>query len=207
MSQYFQIHAENPQNRLVRQACDIFRQGGVVVYPTDSGYALGCGIGEKAALDRIKAIRKLHEKHNFTLVCRDLSELSIYAKVSNSVYRLIKHHTPGAYTFIFKATSEVPRRLVHPKRREIGLRVPDNRICQALLEELDEPIMSTTLMLPGDDFPQTDPYEIRMTLESQVDLIIDGGFCGMEATTVVDLTEDVPNILREGAGDPEPFRV
>ena len=206
MSQFFQIHAENPQTRLIRQASDIIRKGGVVVYPTDSGYALGCVIGDKNAADRIKAIRKLDEKHNFTLVCKDLSELSIYAKVDNTDYRLIKHSTPGAYTFILKATSEVPRRLVHPKRRQIGIRVPDNRICQALLQDLSEPIMSTTLILPGEEFPSTDPYDIRMSLEHLVDLIIDGGFCGMEPTTVVDLTDEVPKILRAGAGDVSPFQ-
>lgn len=205
MSQFFQIHPENPQARLVRQAAEAFRQGGVVVYPTDSGYALGCGLGEKAATDRIKTIRKLDDKHNFTLVCRDLSEIATYAKVNNVQYRLIRNTSPGPYTYILKASAEVPRRLLHPKRRQIGIRIPDNRITQALLEELGEPIMSTTLILPGEDLPLTDPYDIRQSLEHLVDLIIDGGFCGMEPTTVISLTEDVPEIWRRGAGDTEPF--
>jgi len=207
MSQFFQIHPENPQLRLTRQACDIIRGGGVVVYPTDSGYALGCALGEKSAADRIKAIRRLDNKHNLTLVCRDLSELSIYAKIGNTDFRLIKNHTPGPYTFIFKATSEVPRRLVHPKRREIGIRVPDNKICQALLEELGEPIMSATLILPGEEFPQTDPYEIRMALEHSVDLIIDGGYGVIQPTTVINMANEPIDIVRVGAGDPEPFRI
>ncbi|AZZ91122.1 threonylcarbamoyl-AMP synthase [Hahella sp. KA22] len=201
MSQFFQIHQDNPQARLVRQAVEIIHNGGVIVYPTDSGYALGCAIGDKSAADRIKSIRRLDDKHNFTLVCRDLSDISTYAKVDNSTYRLLKNHTPGAYTFILTATSEVPRRLLHPKRRQIGIRVPDNRIAQALLEELGEPLMSSTLIMPGEEMPMTDPYEIRQMLEHAVDLIIDGGFCGMEPTSVVDLTDDAPVILREGAGD------
>ncbi|MBU6952440.1 L-threonylcarbamoyladenylate synthase [Hahella sp. HN01] len=201
MSQFFQIHQDNPQSRLVRQAVEIIHNGGVIVYPTDSGYALGCAIGDKSAADRIKSIRRLDDKHNFTLVCRDLSDISTYAKVDNSTYRLLKNHTPGAYTFILPATSEVPRRLLHPKRRQIGIRVPDNRIAQALLEELGEPLMSSTLIMPGEEMPMTDPYEIRQMLEHAVDLIIDGGFCGMEPTSVVDLTDDTPVVLREGAGD------
>ncbi|ARU57195.1 MAG: threonylcarbamoyl-AMP synthase [Pseudomonadales bacterium] len=206
MSQFFQIHPENPQLRLVRQAVDIIRGGGVIAYPTDSAYAIGCHIGDKAAVDRIRRIRKLDDKHNFTLMCRDLSEISTYAKVDNTQYRLIKNHTPGSYTFIMKATSEVPRRLIHPKRRQIGLRVPDNAIALALLEELSEPLMSCTLILPGDDLPMTDPYEIREMLEHELDLVIDGGFTGFEPTTVIDLTDDEPVIIREGKGDPEPFR-
>ncbi|ABC31690.1 putative translation factor (SUA5) [Hahella chejuensis KCTC 2396] len=205
MSQFFQIHQDNPQARLVRQAVEIIHSGGVIVYPTDSGYALGCAIGDKNAADRIKSIRRLDDKHNFTLVCRDLSDISTYAKVDNSTYRLLKNHTPGAYTFILTATSEVPRRLLHPKRRQIGIRVPDNRIAQALLEELGAPLMSSTLIMPGEEMPMTDPYEIRQMLEHAVDLIIDGGFCGMEPTSVVDLTDDAPVILREGAGDVSSF--
>ncbi|OZG72582.1 threonylcarbamoyl-AMP synthase [Hahella sp. CCB-MM4] len=205
MSQFFQIHPENPQSRLIKQACEIIRKGGVVVYPTDSGYAIGCAIGEKNAAEKIKAIRRLDDKHNFTLVCSDLSELATYAKVGNTEYRLIKSTTPGAYTFILSATSEVPRRLLHPKRRQIGIRVPDNEICRELLRELGEPIMSVTLILPGDELPMTDPYDIRETLEHQVDLIIDGGYCGMEPTTVINLSEEVPVIMRRGAGDATPF--
>ena len=205
MSQFFQIHPENPQARLVRQAVDIIRGGGVVVYPTDSAYAIGCHIGDKNALDRIRRIRKLDARHNFTLVCRDLSEIATYARVDNAVYRLLRQYTPGAYTFILRATSEVPRRLMHPKRRTVGLRVPDNAIAQALLEDLNEPLMSVTLIMPGDELPLIDPYEIREVLEHEVDLVIDGGYCGMEATTVVDMADEVAMVLRAGKGDPAPF--
>ena len=205
MSQFFQIHPENPQARLVRAAVDILRAGGVIVYPTDSAYALGCGIGDKAALDRIRRIRNLDARHNFTLVCRDLSEIATYARVDNTVYRLLRQYTPGPYTFILRATSEVPRRLMHPKRRTVGLRVPDNAIAQALLADLNEPLMSVTLIMPGDELPLIDPYEIRELLEHDVDLVIDGGYCGMEATTVVDLADDMPMVLRAGTGDTAPF--
>jgi tRNA threonylcarbamoyl adenosine modification protein (Sua5/YciO/YrdC/YwlC family) len=205
MAQFFQIHPDNPQQRLITQAVDIIRKGGLVVYPTDCAYALGCHIGDKDALDRIRAIRKLDKDHNFTLMCRDLSELATYARVDNAVYRQIKHHTPGAYTFILEATAEVPRRLLHPKRKTIGLRVPDNNIALALLEGLGEPIMTSSLLMPGEDYPLTDPYDIRDSLEHHVDLIIDGGFCGMEATTVIDLTGEAPELLRQGMGDFSPF--
>lgn len=205
MSQFFQIHPDNPQARLVRQASDIVRGGGVIVYPTDSAYALGCHIGDKAALDRIRRIRKLDDRHNFTLVCRDLSEIATYARVDNVVYRLLKQYTPGPYTFILRATSEVPRRLMQSKRKTIGLRVPENAITQALLADLGEPLMSVTLIMPGDNLPLIDPYEIRELLEHEVDLVIDGGYCGMEATTVVDLADEEPMLLRAGKGDPAPF--
>ncbi|TCO76132.1 L-threonylcarbamoyladenylate synthase [Chromatocurvus halotolerans] len=205
MSQFFQIHPDNPQARLVRQATDIIRNGGVVVYPTDSAYALGCQIGNKAALDRIRRIRRLDAGHNFTLVCRDLSELATFARVDNTVYRLIRNNTPGPYTFILRATSEVPRRLMHPKRKTVGLRVPENAIAQALLGDLGEPIMSVTLIMPDEDLPLIDPYDIRDILQHDVDLVIDGGYCGMEATTVIDLYDDVPVILRAGKGDTAPF--
>jgi tRNA threonylcarbamoyl adenosine modification protein (Sua5/YciO/YrdC/YwlC family) len=205
MSQFFQIHPENPQARLIRQAADIIRAGGVVVYPTDSAYALGCQIGDKNALDRIRRIRNLDSRHNFTLVCRDLSEIASYAKVDNTAYRLLKHSTPGPYTFILRATSEVPKRLMHPKRKTVGLRVPENPIAAALLEDLGEPLMSVTLIMPGDEYPLIDPYDIRQTLEHSVDLVIDGGYCGMEATTVVDLADEAPLILRVGKGDVGPF--
>jgi tRNA threonylcarbamoyl adenosine modification protein (Sua5/YciO/YrdC/YwlC family) len=207
MSQFFQIHAETPQARLIRQAVEVVRGGGVIVYPTDSGYALGCLIGDKDALERIRAIRRLDDKHHFTLVCRDLSEIATYAKVENSIYRLLKAVTPGPYTFILPATREVPRRLQHPKRKTIGLRIPDNAIAQALLAELGEPMMSTTLILPGNTLPESDPYEIRQLLERQVDLIIDGGYGSQEVTTMVDLEGEAPVVLREGLGDPAPFRV
>ena len=205
MSQFFQIHPENPQARLVRQAVDIIRGGGVVVYPTDSAYAIGCHIGDKNALDRIRRIRKLDARHNFTLVCRDLSEIATYARVDNTVYRLLKHCTPGSYTFILKATSEVPRRLMHAKRKTVGLRGPDNNITQALLTDLGEPMMSVTMIMPGDEYPLIDPYDIRETLQHDVDLVIDGGYCGMEATTVVDLVDETPLVMRAGKGDIAPF--
>jgi tRNA threonylcarbamoyl adenosine modification protein (Sua5/YciO/YrdC/YwlC family) len=205
MSQFFQIHPENPQARLIGQVVDILQQGGVIAYPTDSSYALGCRIGDKRAMDKIRFIRRLEDNHNFTLVCRDLSEIGIYAKVDNRAYRLVKALTPGPYTFILEATREVPRRLQNPKRKTIGIRVPDNVIVQALLETLGEPLMSTTLILPGDDMPLTDPYEIRDLLDHQLDAIIDGGYCGFEATTVVDLVGDEPVVLRKGRGDTEVF--
>lgn len=206
MSQFFQIHPENPQPRLIHQTVEMLREGAVIVYPTDSAYALGCHVGDKKAIDRIRRIREVDSKHNFTLVCRDLSEISTYAKLANnSLYRMLNAHTPGAYTFILKATSEVPRRLMHPKRRTIGIRVPSNPIAHKLLEEHREPIMSTTLILPGEDMPLTDPYDIRDILEHQVDLVIDGGYCGLEPTTVVDMTGDVPEIVRKGEGDTSPF--
>ena len=201
MSQFFNIHPDNPQVRLIRQAVEIIRSGGVVIYPTDSAYALGCHIGDKSALDKIRRIRQLDKDHNFTLICRDLSELGLYARVSNEYFRLLKAHTPGPFTFILEATSEVPRRLLHPKRKTIGLRVPVNNIVRDLLAELGEPLMSVTLIMPGDEYPLTDPYDIRDLLEHHVDLIIDGGFCGLEPTTVVDLTGDVPEIIRQGMGD------
>ncbi len=201
MSQFFRIHPDNPQLRLIHQAVEIVRKGGVIAYPTDSAYALGCLSGDKKAIDMIRAIRRLDQHHNFTLVCRDLSELAVYARVNNSAYRLLRAATPGAYTFILPATREVPRRLVHPKRKTIGLRVPDNNICQALLAELGAPLMSSTLIMPGDEYPLTDPMEIREMLEHQLDLVIDGGFCGLEATTVINLEDEVPTIVREGRGD------
>ena len=201
MSQFLQIHPENPQPRLIAQAVAVLRGGGVICYPTDSGYALGCHIGDKAAKERIRRIRQLDEKHHFTLMCRDLSELGTYARVDNTAYRIIKQHTPGPYTFILKATSEVPRRLMNPKRKTIGLRVPDNIIALALLEQMGEPIMSVTLMLPGEDTPLIDPYDIRDQLGHSLDLVIDGGYCGMEPTSVIDLEEEVPVIIRRGQGD------
>lgn len=201
MSQFFQIHPDNPQKRLISQAVERIRAGDVIVYPTDSGYALGCHIGDKKALERIQRIRQLDDKHNFTLVCRDLSELGMYAKVDNSGYRLLKALTPGPYTFILPATREVPKRLQNPKRKTIGLRVPEHAITQALLVELDEPLMSTTLIMPGESMPESDPYEIRSLLEHAVDLIIDGGYGSLEPTTVVDLTGGAPEVVRQGLGD------
>jgi tRNA threonylcarbamoyl adenosine modification protein (Sua5/YciO/YrdC/YwlC family) len=201
LSQFFQIHPENPQPRLIKQAADIIRNGGVVAYPTDSAYALGCHLGDKRALERIRSIRKLDDKHNFTLMCSDLSELGSYARVDNSAFRILKTCLPGPFTFILKATPEVPKRLHHPKRKSVGLRVPNNQICLDLLAELGEPLMSVTLILPGDELPMTDPYDIRDTIGHQLDLVIDGGYCGLEATTVVDLVDEVPVVTRQGLGD------
>ena len=203
---FFQIHAENPQERLVKQAVEVIRKGGVVIYPTDSSYALGCRLGDKSALERIRRIRRLDDKHNFTLMCRDLSELGVFAKVNTTAFRLLKAYTPGPYTYILNATREVPRMLMHPKRRTIGLRVPSHPIAQALLAELGEPLMSVTLILPDATEPLSDPYEIRDLLESQVDLIIDGGYGGIEASTVVSFVDEEPEVLRIGCGDPEPFQ-
>lgn len=205
MSQFFHIHTDNPQKRLIAQACDIIRKGGLIAYPTDSGYALGCQIGDKNATDRIRQIRDLDDSHNFTLVCRDLSELSSYARVNNSVYRSIKMHTPGAYTFVLPATREVPRRVQHPKRKTIGLRIPDNAIALALLEELNEPLMSSTLIMPDDELPMTDPKEIVDRLNKQLDLVIDGGFGTNEPTTVIEFIDDMPEVMRVGLADPSPF--
>ncbi|MBL3529323.1 MAG: threonylcarbamoyl-AMP synthase [gamma proteobacterium endosymbiont of Lamellibrachia anaximandri] len=207
MAQFFQIHPDNPQPRLIRQAVNIIRQGGLVIYPTDSSYALGCQIGDKGAMEKIRRIRKLDESHNFTLVCRDLTEISNYAKLGNQEFRLLKTLTPGPYTFIHQATKQVPRRLQHAKRKTIGIRVPDNQIARDMLEELGEPIMSTTLILPGDEMPLTDPYEMRQILDHEVDLIIDGGYCGFEPTSVVVMTEGTPEIARAGKGDVSLFEV
>ncbi len=205
MSQFFNIHPTNPQVRLIRSAVMIIREGGVIAYPTDSSYAFGCQIGNKAALERIQRIRRADKHHNFTLVCRDLSEIATYARISNSQFRLLKNATPGPFTFILRATHEVPRRLQNPKRRTIGIRVPDHAIVKALLEELGEPIMSSTLITPGDELPLNDPREIHQRLGSEIDLIIDGGSCGHEPTTVLDLVDEVPRVLRQGRGDASPF--
>ncbi len=201
MAQFFQIHPEDPQVRLIRQAAEIIRAGGVVIYPTDSSYAIGCHIGDKDAMDRIRQIRRLDSNHNFTLIGRSLSELSSFTKMDNQAYRLIKALTPGAYTFILNATKQVPKRLMHAKRKTIGIRIPDNRIALSLLEELNEPLMSSTLILPGDDTPLMDPYDMKQTLEHAVDLIIDGGYCGYEPTSVVLLDGDAPVVTRVGKGD------
>lgn len=200
MSQYFEIHPVNPQMRLIKQAVEIIRNGGVVVYPTDSSYALGCHLGDKDAMVRLRRIRQIDDKHNLTLVCRDLSEIAVYAKIENADYRILKSLTPGPYTFILNATHEVPRRLMHPKRRTIGIRVVDHPIVQALLEELGQPLMSCTLVMPGEEHPVTDAEDVRDALENQVDLIIDGGHCGPEPTTVIRLNEGVPELRRQGKG-------
>lgn len=206
MSQYFEIHPVSPQPRLVKQAVRIVDEGGVIVYPTDSCYAIGCHLGDKTAAERIRRIRAVDDGHNMTLVCRDLSEIATYARIDKSDYRLLKSLTPGPYTFILKATNEVPRRLQHPKRKTIGLRVPDHAVTQAILEALDQPLMSSTLILPGDDQPMTDPEEIRRRLEHEVDLVIGGEHCGLEPTTVVRLDEDRVEIERHGRGATEPLQ-
>ena len=201
MSQYFVIHPVTPQKRLIRRAVEIIDQGGLIIYPTDSCYAFGCHIGDKNAMQRIRKIRQVDDKHHFTLVCRDLSELSNYAIVDNISYRLMKRCTPGPYTFLLKATHEVPRRLQTPKRKTIGLRVPDHPIALQLCEELGQPMMSSTLILPDDSEPLFEPLEMRDRLQHEVDLVIDGGFCGVQATTVIDLVDSNPKILRQGKGD------
>ena len=201
MAQFFTIHPENPQTRLIRQAVDIIHAGGIIVYPTDTSYALGCHIGDKRALERMRRIRQVDDKHDFTLACRDLSEIAIYAKVDNNQYRILKNSTPGAYTFINRATKQVPKRLLHDKKKTIGIRIPDNRIALDLLETLGEPMLTSTLLLPGDEFPLTDPYDMKDVIGNLVDLIIDGGYCGMDETTMIDLEGDIPVVLRVGKGD------
>ena len=201
MARLVEIHPQDPQQRLIAEVVAVIRGGGLIAYPTDSSYAFGCHLGDRRAMDRIRRIRQTDKKHNFTLVCSDLSEISLYARVENWQYRLIKSLTPGPYTFILPATREVPKRLQNPKRRTIGLRVPDHEIARAMLETLGEPIMSSTLQLPGDDIPVTDVYEIEERIGNQIDLIIDGGPTGIEPTTVIDLSEGSVEVLRQGLGD------
>ncbi len=205
MARVLVIHPVNPQQRLIKLAVDCIREGGVVVYPTDSAYALGCAVGNKAGMERISRIRQIDNKHNFTLVCRDLSEIATYAKVDNSCYRLLKAHTPAPYTFILKATSEVPKLLQHPKRKTIGIRVPDHPVVSALLTELDGPLLSSSLLMPGESEPLFDVDEISRRLTHSVDIVIDSGFCGLATTTVVNLEDGAPEIWRQGKGDPTPF--
>ncbi len=207
MAQFFTLHPDNPQPRLIKQAAALLREGAVIVYPTDSGYALGCHLDDKDAVTRIRQIRGLDEKHLLTLVCRDLSELSTYARVSNTQFRLLKNNTPGAYTFILAATKEVPRRLQHAKRSTVGVRIPDHPVALALLAELGEPLLSSTLILPDASFPLTDLDEIRERLEQHVDLIVEGGRVGIDPTTVIDLTSDTPLLVRLGRGDITPFGI
>jgi tRNA threonylcarbamoyl adenosine modification protein (Sua5/YciO/YrdC/YwlC family) len=206
MSELVKIHPDDPQPHLIRRACAIVQKGGIIVYPTDSGYALGCQMGNKAAVDRIRTIRKLDKKHALTLVCRDISELSIYARIDDTIiFRLLKNYTPGAYTFLLKATHEVPKRLMEPKRKIIGIRIPDHRIALAIVEALGEPLLSSTLILPDQTMPLLEPTTIQEIVGRRVDLVVHGGFCGLEPTTVIDLVEDVPHIVRYGKGDPRPF--
>jgi len=206
MAQYFEVHPETPQQRLINQAVSILVGGGVVAYPTDSSYALGCRMGDKAAVDRIREIRRLESEHNFTLACKDLKDIGTYAKMENYAYRLLKSHTPGPYTFILRATREVPRRLQHPKRKTIGIRVPDHRTCQALLKTFEEPLMSVTLQLPGDELPLNDPEAIYHRIGKQIDAVIAGGATGGGASTVVDLTGEAAEVVREGVGDTRVFQ-
>ena len=206
MSQFFYIHPETPQPRLIKQSVEILKKHGVIIYPTDSGYALACMIDNKHGLEQVCRIRNLPKKHDFTLACRDLSEISTYAKIDNQAYRMLKSNTPGAYTFIFKSTKELPKRLMEPSKRTIGIRIPDNAIALALLEELGEPLMTTSLILPGKETAEFDPEEIRDHLEKQVDLIINGGYLGEAPSTVIDFSDGEPIIIREGAGDISPFQ-
>ncbi|MBS0542383.1 MAG: threonylcarbamoyl-AMP synthase [Proteobacteria bacterium] len=205
MAQFFSLHPEQPQPRLIRQAADILRNGGLMAFPTDSAYALGCLTGDASLLDRIRRIRGVDERHHFTLMCRDLSEIATYARVDNSQYRLLKAVTPGPYTFILEGTKELPRRVLHPKRKTIGLRIPEHAVVSALLAELDGPLLSSTLLLPGEELPMSDPEEIRDRLGKQIELVIEAGYCGPEATTVIDLTSGVPELVRAGRGDLAPF--
>lgn len=205
MAQFFQIHPVSPQPRLVKRAADIVHGGGVVVYPTDSSHAVGCHIGDREAMERIRRIRRLDHQHDFTLMCRDLSEAAVYARIGNADYRVLRANTPGPYTFILPATREVPRRLLNPRRKTIGVRIPQHPITQALLAQLGEPLMSVSLILPDQDLPLSDPREIRSQLEHEVDLVIDGGYCGWEPTTVVVLSDGVASIARRGKGDITPF--
>jgi tRNA threonylcarbamoyl adenosine modification protein (Sua5/YciO/YrdC/YwlC family) len=205
MSQYFSVHPTHPQPRLIARATAIIRAGGVVAYPTDSCYAIGCHIGDKEAMQRLRNIRDIDEKHHLTLMCRDLSEIATYAQVDNVQYRLLKKLTPGSYTFILRASREVPRRLLHPRRKTIGMRVPEHAVAHALLTALGEPLLSATLSLPGDPLPLNDGEEIRARLEHALDLVLDAGSCGVEPTTMVDLTGPAPELLRHGKGSVEPF--
>jgi tRNA threonylcarbamoyl adenosine modification protein (Sua5/YciO/YrdC/YwlC family) len=201
VSQFFSVHPTHPQQRLLSRAAEIVAGGGLVVYPTDTTYALGCQIGDKQALERIRRIRRLDDRHHFTLTCRDLSEIATYARVNDANYRILKHYTPGPFTFLLPATREVPKRLVHPKRRTIGLRIPGDPIALGLLEALGEPMMTTTMKLPEDAFPLNDPEDVRDRIGDAVEVIIDGGACGLEPTTVVDLTGDLPEVIRPGLGE------
>jgi tRNA threonylcarbamoyl adenosine modification protein (Sua5/YciO/YrdC/YwlC family) len=206
MARYFDVHPENPQRRAVGQVMDLVREGGLIAYPTDSCFALGCQLGNREGIDRIRAIRHLDDRHHFTLMCQDFAQLGQFVHISNAVFRSIKAATPGSYTFILPATKEVPRRLLHPKKRTVGVRIPDHIVTQALLEELGEPLLSSTLLLPDEEEPMTQGWEIKELLDHQLDAVVDSGDCGTEPTTVVDFSDDVPEVVRVGAGDPTPFQ-
>jgi tRNA threonylcarbamoyl adenosine modification protein (Sua5/YciO/YrdC/YwlC family) len=205
MARYFDVHPENPQKRAVGQVVELVREGGLIAYPTDSCFALGCALGNKDGIDRIRSIRQLDDRHHFTLVCQDFAQLGQFVHVSNAVFRSIKAATPGSYTFILPATKEVPRRLLHPKKKTVGVRIPDHVVARALVEELGEPLLSSTLLLPDQEEPMTQGWEIKELLDHQVDAVVDSGDCGTEPTTVIDFSEDFPEIVRVGAGDPRPF--
>ena len=205
MARYFDVHPENPQRRAVGQVVDLVREGGLIAYPTDSCFALGCQLGNREGIERIRAIRQLDDRHHFTLVCQDFAQLGQFVHISNAVFRPIKAATPGSYTFILPATKEVPRRLLHPKKKTVGVRIPDHVVTQALVAELGEPLLSSTLLLPDEDEPMTQGWEIKEALDHQIDAVIDSGDCGTEPTTVIDFSEDVPEVVRVGAGDPKPF--
>jgi tRNA threonylcarbamoyl adenosine modification protein (Sua5/YciO/YrdC/YwlC family) len=205
MARYFDVHPENPQRRSVGQVVELVREGGLIAYPTDSCFALGCQLGNREGIDRIRTIRQLDDRHHFTLVCQDFAQLGQFVHISNTVFRSIKAATPGSYTFILPATKEVPRRLLHPKKKTVGVRIPDHVVTQALLEELGEPMLSSTLLLPDEEEPMTQGWEIKELLDNQLDAVVDSGDCGTEPTTVIDFSDDVPEVVRVGAGDPSPF--
>jgi tRNA threonylcarbamoyl adenosine modification protein (Sua5/YciO/YrdC/YwlC family) len=205
MARYFDVHPQDPQPRMVSQVVEVLRGGGVIAYPTDSCYALGCAVGNREGIERIRQLRRLDDKHHLTLVCRDFSQLGQYVHVSNAVFRLVKSATPGPFTFILPATKEVPRRLWHPKKRTVGVRIPQHVVAHALLERLGEPLVSSTLLLPGDEEPMTQGWEIKERLDHQIEAVVDSGECDTTPTTVIDLSEDEPEVLRVGAGDPAPF--
>jgi tRNA threonylcarbamoyl adenosine modification protein (Sua5/YciO/YrdC/YwlC family) len=205
MARYFDVHPENPQKRALGQVVELVREGGLIAYPTDSCFALGCALGNKDGIDRIRSIRHLDDKHHFTLVCEDFAQLGQFVQISNAVFRSIKAATPGSYTFILPATKEVPRRLLHPKKKTVGVRIPDHVVARALVQELGEPLLSSTLLLPDQEEPMTQGWEIKELLDHQVDAVVDSGDCGTEPTTVIDFSEDFPEIVRIGAGDPRPF--
>ncbi len=206
MARYFDVHPENPQRRAVGQVMDLVREGGLIAYPTDSCFALGCQLGNREGIDRIRAIRHLDDRHHFTLMCQDFAQLGQFVHISNAVFRSIKAATPGSYTFILPATKEVPRRLLHPKKKTVGVRIPDHVVTQALLEELGEPLLSSTLLLPDEEEPMTQGWEIKELLDHQLDAVVDSGDCGTEPTTVIDFSDDAPEVVRVGAGDPTPFQ-
>ncbi len=206
MARYFDVHPENPQRRSVGQVVELVREGGLIAYPTDSCFALGCQLGNREGIDRIRTIRQLDDRHHFTLVCQDFAQLGQFVHISNTVFRSIKAATPGSYTFILPATKEVPRRLLHPKKKTVGVRIPDHVVTQALLEELGEPMLSSTLLLPDEEEPMTQGWEIKELLDHQLDAVVDSGDCGTEPTTVIDFSDDVPEVVRVGAGDPAPFQ-